>query len=586
LDCYRCHTPIPDTSRFCLSCGADVSDPSGGGATTAAMDEAASEQVLRLVRQEVGSEFEVERELGRGGMAIVYLATEVHLRRKVAIKVLPPELTFGAGAVERFKREAQTAATLDHPHIIPIYRIAPGGRLFWYAMKFLEGLSLADFLKEKARLSLDEAIAVLQPVASALDYAHRRGVIHRDVKPANIMLDDDLRVTVTDFGIAKQLAAGSFTASGSVIGTPYYMSPEQCTGSKTLTGAADQYSLGVMAYQMLAGQLPFEGDSAIDILTKHCMLPPPPLDVLRPGLPPQVYLAVEQALAKKAEARFPTVAAFVEALTHAPSQPSLQIDRGPSATWQRISTAVMVPVRPRRRLLWGAATLVVLGGGATGLWLTQQAPSPSSLGPAAEVEPPAVTLETARAEDAVRDPGTPAAVAAPADTPPVRPAVVTGRVVVTGLPSGATVRVDGRLRDGTEFELQPGRHTVRMDAEGYEPASTDVMVAAGGWVQLPFVGRPLAAGPAAPADDATPLREATPVPTQGGVLVVRTVGGWGRIYVDGALGREGSSHRDSLPAGSHVIRVERPGYATVDTTVSLGPGETKIVTIQMREGAP
>jgi serine/threonine-protein kinase len=187
-----------------------------------------------LLKEETQGEFEIERLLGKGGMAMVYLAKEVHLDRKVAIKVLPPELTFGHG-VERFKREAKTAAALDHPHIIPIYRIASGGKLFWYAMKFLEGRSMEQYLKEKNRLSLEETIRILQPVCQALEYAHEHQVIHRDIKPANVMLDLRDRVTVTDFGIAKALTEGTLTASGSVIGTPFYMSPEQGMG-KQVTG--------------------------------------------------------------------------------------------------------------------------------------------------------------------------------------------------------------------------------------------------------------------------------------------------------------------------------------------------------------
>jgi serine/threonine-protein kinase len=211
-------------------------------------------------------------------MAMVYLATETALGRKVAIKVLPPELTFGHG-VERFKREAKTAAGLDHPNIIPVYRVATGGKLFWYAMKFLEGRSLEDLLKEKQRLPLKDTIAILDQVADALDYAHEHKVVHRDIKPANVMLDSRNRVVVTDFGIAKALTEGTLTASGSVIGTPFFMSPEQGMG-KAVSGASDQYSVGVMAYRMLSGHVPFDGESAIDILHKHCMMPAPPLDVI------------------------------------------------------------------------------------------------------------------------------------------------------------------------------------------------------------------------------------------------------------------------------------------------------------------
>ncbi len=285
--CAHCATPVPDNARFCYSCGTAVSDAEGQAAATASMDNSAFLHMETLLREDTVGEFEIERMLGRGGMAVVYLATEVHLSRKVAIKVLPPELTFGHG-VERFKREAKTAAALDHPHIIPIYRVASGGKLFWYAMKFLEGQALDEMLKERERFPLDETIDVLSQVADALDYAHEHQVIHRDIKPANVMFDNRGRVVVTDFGIAKALTEGTLTASGSVIGTPYFMSPEQGMG-KPVTGAADQYSVAVMAYRMLSGQVPFEGDSAIDLLHNHCMFPPPPLETECPGLPRHVY---------------------------------------------------------------------------------------------------------------------------------------------------------------------------------------------------------------------------------------------------------------------------------------------------------
>ncbi len=276
------------------------------------MDEAAFLHMEELLRKDTEGEFRIEGPLGKGGMAVVYLATEVHLARKVAIKVLPPELTFGHG-VERFKREAKTAAALDHPNIIPIYRVASGGKIFWYAMKYLEGRSLDELLREKGRLSLGETIDILSQVANALDYAHEHQVIHRDVKPANVMLDSRYRVIVTDFGIAKALTEGTLTASGSVVGTPYYMSPEQGMG-RPVTGAADQYSVGVMAYRMLTGHVPFEGESAVEILHKHCMIPPPKMKEVMSGFPDHVYWAVHKSLEKKPASRFLHVSALVQAL--------------------------------------------------------------------------------------------------------------------------------------------------------------------------------------------------------------------------------------------------------------------------------
>jgi len=614
MECYRCHTPIPDGSRFCLSCGADVSDPSGTGTTTAAMDAAAAEQLLRLVKQEVGSEFEVERELGRGGMAIVYLATEVHLGRRVAIKVLPPDFTFAsAGAIERFKREARTAATLDHPSIIPVYRVSPGGRLFWYAMKFLEGQSLADVLKEKRALSLAESIAILEQVASALDYAHARHVVHRDIKPANIMLDAQDRVIVTDFGIAKELAAGSFTASGSVIGTPYYMSPEQCAGSKTLTGAADQYAVGVMAYQMLSGQVPFEGDSAIEILTKHCTQPPPPLEVLRPGLPEQVYQAIDKALAKKPQERFPSVRAFVEGLKQRATPPTLEKPRRPSF-WRRAPTVTAPGKAPRKpHARWPLMGLTLLGAagavvGALALWRAQRGTQPTSTSQAqSEVAPPApAAADTAAPRTATSGPRDtmPAARRSGADSPAVSgsrrapPTAVkqaTGHLLIAGLPPEGTVSLNGQRRSGRSFELPAGTYVVGLSAPGYHSVSdTVVTVTPGQAVQLAFAGSRLARGPEAPARPPTQERpqvvQPAPAAAQAppsaqlprAVLVVRSVGGWARIHVDGTFKREGTSHRDTLPPGRHTLRLERQGFTTVDTAVTLQPGQELLVTVAMR----
>src|SRR2546425_1868513 len=307
--CHRCATPIPDESRFCQSCGADVSGETG---RTQPVEVGA--ELEGMLREDVKGEFVVDRLLGRGGMAAVYLARDPQLDRKVAIKVLPPELTFGSGMVERFKREARTAATLDHSLIVPIYKISTGGKLFWYAMKFIEGESLADVLARENLLAFPRAARILAQVAEALQFAHEHAIIHRDVKPANIMLGGRDRVTVTDFGIAKAMDTSSLTGSGSAIGTPYYMSPEQCSGKGVkLTGAADQYSLGVVAYQMVSGHLPFTGESVFDIIKQHCFDPVPPLAALRADIPPMLVAVVERALAKTAGGRLASVPELWEA---------------------------------------------------------------------------------------------------------------------------------------------------------------------------------------------------------------------------------------------------------------------------------
>jgi serine/threonine protein kinase len=312
VNCYKCATPVPDHARFCSACGTDVSGESHGHGETHAVEQ--DRELFNKLQAELGTEYILERELGRGGMAVVYLGHDALLNRKIAVKVLPPELTYGGGSmIERFKREAQTAAKLDHPNIIPVHRVSPGGKLFWYVMKYLDGEALNDILEREGQLPVERTVDIVSQVAAALDYAHQNQVVHRDVKPANVLVDKRGWCTVTDFGIAKALDANTLTASGSIIGTPYYMSPEQCKGKK-VGPAADQYSLAVMTYQMLGGHVPFTGDSAVEIVHKHVADPVPPLGVLRPQLPAKVIVVVERGLAKTAEERFATVAEFAKAL--------------------------------------------------------------------------------------------------------------------------------------------------------------------------------------------------------------------------------------------------------------------------------
>ncbi|MGH2609920.1 MAG: serine/threonine-protein kinase [Tepidiformaceae bacterium] len=265
-----------------------------------------------LLREETRGEYTIERELGRGWGA-VYQATEIPSRRRVAIKAFSPDQALGTGMARRFLQGVELAAAFDHPNIIPVFRLGTDGMLLWYAMPYVDGESLAAMLERKGCLSLGETIEILRPVGDALDSAHGHGVIHRNVKPANVMIAADGRVMLTDFELAQECRPSSPSESDSLVGTPYYMSGEQARG-KVLTPAADQYSVGVMAYSMLAGQVPFDADSVVDILRKHCSEQPAPLEILRSGLPPHVYAAVDRAMAKEPQDRFPSVGAFVEAM--------------------------------------------------------------------------------------------------------------------------------------------------------------------------------------------------------------------------------------------------------------------------------
>jgi serine/threonine-protein kinase len=261
--------------------------------------------------------YELDREIGRGGMGIVYKARDRRLKRSVAIKVLPPELSFRSEIRTRFLREAETAAQLSHPNIVPIYSVDERDGMVYFVMALVEGENLAVRLHQRGALEADETRRILLEVARALDYAHERGVVHRDIKPDNILIQHDGRVMVTDFGIARAVTEGSdarLTATGMAIGTPAYMSPEQSMGERQIDGRSDLYSLGVVGYQMLSGELPFEAQSTPALLVKHLSERPTPVDERRPDAPRDLARAVMLCLEKDPANRFPSAGALAVAL--------------------------------------------------------------------------------------------------------------------------------------------------------------------------------------------------------------------------------------------------------------------------------
>lgn len=268
------------------------------------------------VNAAVGSLYQVEAEIGRGGMAVVYRATDTRLRRRVALKVLPPELAFREEVRRRFLREAQMAAQLGHPNIVPIYAVDEASGLVYFAMGLVEGAPLAKLLFDEPRPPIAMVRRVLREVADALHFAHGHGVVHRDIKPDNILVETATgKAVVTDFGIARA-AQGEvrLTATGIAVGTPAYMSPEQAMGEREVDGRADIYSLGIVGYQMLAGELPFSAANTPSMLMKHLSEPPRPLLDLRPDLPANLAAAIERALCKAPADRWPDAAAFRDAL--------------------------------------------------------------------------------------------------------------------------------------------------------------------------------------------------------------------------------------------------------------------------------
>ncbi len=278
---------------------------------------------LDQLREALADRYRLDRELGQGGMATVYLAHDLKHNRDVALKVLRPDIAAGLGS-ERFLREIRLVAQLHHPHILPLYdsgALVPDGdsgtacRPF-YVMPYMEGQTLRDRLLQEPRLEVDHALRIARQVAGALDYAHRHHIVHRDIKPENILLEED-HALVADFGIARTIGVArddNATATPTIIGTAAYMSPEQVDGGRDLDGRSDIFSLGCMLFEMLAGEQPFQGSSLIASIAKRLTDPTPSARALRPSVPESVDAAIRRALAPAPEDRFPTAAAFAEAL--------------------------------------------------------------------------------------------------------------------------------------------------------------------------------------------------------------------------------------------------------------------------------
>jgi serine/threonine protein kinase len=275
-----------------------------------------SESLEDRVAAAIGGQYAIEGEIGRGGMSVVYRARDRRLNRPVAIKVLPPELAHDPAIRMRFTREAQMSAQLSHAHIVPIYDVGEQGGLAYFVMAMVNGGNLATLLAREPRQPIEETRRLLSEIADALGYAHLRGVIHRDIKPDNILLDESNgRAIVTDFGIARAIEASSrLTVTGIAVGTPAYMSPEQAVGDREVDGRSDIYSLGVLGYQMLTGRVPFSAGNSMALLLKHVSESPRAIAEMRGDAPRALREAIERALMKSPEDRWPTAAAMREAI--------------------------------------------------------------------------------------------------------------------------------------------------------------------------------------------------------------------------------------------------------------------------------
>lgn len=418
--------PVPGGALFCPQCGEDVGE-------SAISDP--NERLRHRLSRVVADRYRVGPVLGAGGMGVVFLAEDLKHGTRVAIKVLAPELAADAKIVERFGREARTAAALQHPGIVAIHEAASERNLHYFVMQYVEGRTLDDILASQSPLPLDFITRVLREAAAALGYAHRQGVVHRDVKPANIIIDASGRLLLADFGISKVVTAKGdattvrkLTQTGGIVGTPHYMAPEHALGQE-VDGRTDQYALAVVGFQMLTGRVPFDDETLPGIIHLHINEAAPRLSALRPDIPPRLSAAIARAMSKARNNRFDSMDDFATAAL------------GPPASSRRV-----------RRGAWAAAILCVAaitGGVLWGRHVGWQLPSAWRRAGAATVAP----MATPRAQ-----------VRFDVTSSPVAVLYVDGRRV------GQTPIVDGRLSVGV--------HELRLERTGYRPTLDTITVTA------------------------------------------------------------------------------------------------------------
>jgi serine/threonine protein kinase len=489
--CSRCGNEVLG-SRFCGNCGTQASDPETGTIILAPEDAEALLTRLRLV---FAGEYEVERELGRGGMAAVFKALEIPLKRQVALKVLLPEMGITAATVERFKREASLVAGLDHPNIVPMYRVGLAGGVFHIAMRFVEGRSLHSILETQGALPLPAVLAILRAATRGLAFAHELGVVHRDVKGGNILVDTTGRVLLSDFGIALRATDASITAAGTVIGTPSFMSPEQCAGHRAVP-QSDQYSLGILAFQMLTGSVPFESEGLAGLMQHHFFTPVPDIRLVRDDVPEALAAVMERVLTKAQDRRFPRTREMLAALEAIPFS---EADRRESERILcELASGAPVPKLSTRSLpMLAAAPTLPFASAASKRWWR----SPGWIAGAAAVMLVALGLAVrgARTGEGGRAVVTPPATA-PVKARPERPApravtrppqpsapAATGKLRLLTVPPDAEILIDGRrVGVGSVFDLKLalGSRRLQIRATGYQTFDTTIVVRVGETLSL------------------------------------------------------------------------------------------------------
>jgi serine/threonine-protein kinase len=554
-----------------------------------------------IVRDALKDEYELEKELGRGGMAIVFKARDKSLEREVAIKVLPFSLSFDAEFVERFQREARTAGKLEHPNIIPIYRVGKSGRVIYFVMKYIRGKSLSAVVEARGALPVPELRRVLIECSRALGFAHKHGIVHRDIKPDNIMFDELGQAIVTDFGIAKAQSGARLTGTGMSIGTPHYMSPEQAR-AQNLDGRSDLYSLGVVAYQCLTGHVPFDGEDSFSIGYKHIMeeLPTPPLESAEQR---ELFAIIQKMMAKKADDRFQTAEELVQTLdslggasvrmsvSDVATMPTRAI---PSVKPPAVQAAATTPLprasasmmkKPDEAAMGAAAApaappkgkraaappakaksktpFYALGGVAVvliglGGYVVFGRGAPQPAGPLAPDSQRIASADTARRDStATARADTPTSTVRRTSTgrggtqpgtrtvaPPARPTGPDGTISLVGnIPQGARITANSSVI-GARQKLPPGRYTIRIQANGFRLYEAQVDVASTATVVHPVTLQPAQVATTPPGTQ--PPGTATPQSTPGAPAASCGQAGFGTLNANRACYDTPPSTRTTL----------------------------------------
>ena len=580
--------------------------------------------------------YEIARELGRGAMGVVYEAVDPNIGRAVALKTirLDAVATNAEELAQRFRNEARAAGRLSHPNIVTVYDAGEQDGVLYIAMELLEGRTLQALLAEQRRLPVEQAIDITRQICAGLDFAHAKGIVHRDIKPGNVILASHGFAKITDFGIAR--SGEAMTLTGQVLGTPHYMSPEQVVG-KTLDARSDLFSVGVILYEMLTGERPFDGPSMTTVMYKIVHETPAPPRTLDASIHPGLSAAIEKALAKSPEMRFQNGAELVAALKNyrnldpalietatlpvltpetapivaqsSPAAPGGRYETGPRAIGPGTSEAQTVPPRPvsrRQSPLYFLAAVVVAGLMVLGWVFYHRAPEPTTAPSAAANPPSSPSRPSAPATTGTNPPAqpTPPAENAVSVTRGASPDQESAQMTVNSSPPGAQVLVDGTATGKTTpavLQLPKGEHTVSLQLEGFQVSAAKFKVRGGEELEFaPTLAVALPGMPAIPqvSIPGVDLSSMTGVKNMNEMIQAqmnRAMGAewkeWGasvqkgepvimvmtrpagaRILLDGKdTGKKTPAVLHLDAAGTYRVRLELPGYQAEERSVNVQP---------------